>query len=50
VTFLLFSLGITVLAVRLGRQLTPVQNQPALARSRVVAQGGAPVEPVPASV
>ncbi|GAA3766816.1 MFS transporter [Streptomyces chiangmaiensis] len=37
VTFLLFSLGITVLAVRLGRRLTPVQNHPA--RSRVVAQG-----------
>ncbi|MFF3612248.1 MFS transporter [Streptomyces sp. NPDC002580] len=48
--FLVFSLGITVLAVRLGRQLTPVQNQPALARSRVVAQGGAPLEPVPAGV
>ncbi|MEU8791950.1 MFS transporter [Streptomyces sp. NPDC048643] len=49
VVFLLFSLGITVLAVRLGRQLTPVQNQPWLARSRVVAQGGAPAEPVRAS-
>ncbi|MET7938935.1 MFS transporter [Streptomyces sp. NPDC005302] len=48
VVFLLFSLGITFLAVRLGRQLTPVQNQPWLARSRVVAQGGAPAEPVPA--
>jgi hypothetical protein len=47
VTFLLFSLGITFLAVRLGRQLTPVQNQPSLAKSRVVAQGGAPTEPVP---
>ncbi|MDX3457960.1 MFS transporter [Streptomyces sp. ME02-8801-2C] len=45
VMFLLFSLGISVLAVRLGRQLTPVQNQPYLMRrSRVVAQGGAPVE------
>ncbi|MDH6489032.1 MFS family permease [Streptomyces sp. SAI-127] len=41
VTFLLFSLGITYLAVRLGRQLTPVQNQPSLRKSRVVAQGGA---------
>jgi MFS family permease len=40
VTFLLFSLGITYLAVRLGRQLTPVQNQPSLSRSRVVARGG----------
>ncbi|MEU0950620.1 MFS transporter [Streptomyces canus] len=41
VTFLLFSLGITYLAIRLGRQLTPVQNQPSLRKSRVVAQGGA---------
>lgn len=39
VTFLLFSLGITYLAVRLGRQLTAVQDQPWLGRSRVVAQG-----------
>ncbi|MFI6341032.1 MFS transporter [Streptomyces sp. NPDC050535] len=46
VTFLLFSLGITFLAIRLGRQLTPVQNQPSLARSRVVAQGGATAAPV----
>ncbi|AJE41397.1 MFS transporter [Streptomyces nodosus] len=46
VTFLLFSLGITVLALRLGRLLTPLQNQPSTARSRVVAQGGAPAEPV----
>ncbi|WP_257153922.1 MFS transporter [Streptomyces lunaelactis] len=38
-TFVLFSLGITVLALRLGKQLTPVQNQPSLAaKSRVVAQ------------
>ena len=39
VTFVLFSLGITVLALRLGRQLTPVQDQPSLevAPSRVVA-------------
>ncbi|BCL29103.1 MFS transporter [Streptomyces aurantiacus] len=44
VTFLLFSLGITFLAVRLGRQLTPVQNQPSLAKSRVVVRGGAPAE------
>ncbi|MEU7720538.1 MFS transporter [Streptomyces tibetensis] len=43
VAFLVFSLGITVLAVRLGRQLTDVQDQPWLARSRVVARGGAPV-------
>ncbi|MGW5097970.1 MFS transporter [Streptomyces nodosus] len=46
VTFLLFSLGITVLALRLGRLLTPLQNQPSMARSRVVAQGGTPAEPV----
>lgn len=39
VTFVLFSLGITVLALRLGRRLTPVQDQPSLADvpSRVVA-------------
>ncbi|MBA2950022.1 MFS transporter [Streptomyces himalayensis] len=47
VTFLLFSLGITVLALRLGRRLAPGQDQPSLARARVVAQGGAPAEPVP---
>ncbi|MEV8318127.1 MFS transporter [Streptomyces sp. NPDC059900] len=47
VTFLLFSLGITVLAVRLGRRLTPLQNQPYVAKSRVVAQGTP--EPVPAN-
>ncbi len=46
VVFLLFSLGITVLALRLGRQLTAVQDQPSAAGSRVVAQGGA--EPAPA--
>ncbi|MFE7277946.1 MFS transporter [Streptomyces sp. NPDC057623] len=39
VTFLLFSLGITYLAVRLGRELTAVQDQPWLGKSRVVAQG-----------
>ncbi|MFF2778720.1 MFS transporter [Streptomyces sp. NPDC058052] len=40
VTFVLFSLLVTVLAVRLGKQLTPVQNQPSLATkpSRIVAQ------------
>ncbi len=47
VTFLLISLGMTVLALRLGRQLTPVQNQPSLAGSRVVTQGGTPAEPAP---
>ncbi|MDH6569352.1 MFS family permease [Streptomyces sp. SAI-117] len=48
VTFLLFSLGITYLALRLGRQLTPVQNQPSLRKSRVVAQGGAQSESIAA--
>ncbi|MFG2473173.1 MFS transporter [Streptomyces canus] len=48
VTFLLFSLGITYLAIRLGRQLTAVQNQPSLRKSRVVAQGGATSESVAA--
>ncbi|MFF4246280.1 MFS transporter [Streptomyces sp. NPDC001822] len=39
VTFVLFSLGITVLALKLGRRLTPVQDNPSLAAqpSRVVA-------------
>ncbi len=49
VTFLLFSLGITLLALRLGRQLTTAQDHPALARSRVVASGGAAqADPAPA--
>ncbi|MFJ7078677.1 MFS transporter [Streptomyces sp. NPDC098781] len=39
VTFLLFSLGITYLALRLGRELTAVQDRPWLGKSRVVAQG-----------
>ncbi|MGW5610501.1 MFS transporter [Streptomyces sp. NPDC003753] len=47
-TFLLCSLGITVLAVRLGRLLTPAQNRPSLGRSRVVAQGGTSAEPASA--
>ncbi|BBC34443.1 uncharacterized protein SGFS_057370 [Streptomyces graminofaciens] len=46
VLFLLFSLGISVLAVRLGRELTAVQDQPSLGRGRVVARGGATTEPV----
>ncbi|MDO0913721.1 MFS transporter [Streptomyces sp. DT2A-34] len=41
VTFLVFSLGITYLAVRLGRRLSAVQDQPWLGKSRVVAQGAA---------
>ncbi|MEU7414922.1 MULTISPECIES: MFS transporter [Streptomyces] len=49
VTFLLFSLGITFLALRLGRRLTAVQDRPWPARgTRVVTRGGAPAEPVPA--
>ncbi|WP_199566416.1 MFS transporter [Streptomyces corynorhini] len=39
VTFVLFSLSITVLALRLGRRLTPVQDRPSLlSASRVVAR------------
>lgn len=38
VTFVLFSLAVTVLALRLGKRLTPVQDQPSLAYSRVVMQ------------
>ncbi|MER7738347.1 MFS transporter [Streptomyces sp. NPDC096538] len=45
VVFVLFSLGITLLALRLGRQLTEVQDHPSMARSRVVAQGGAEQAP-----
>ncbi|MGV9241566.1 MFS transporter, partial [Streptomyces nigra] len=41
VTFALFSLGVTWLALRLGRRLTVAQDQPWLHRSRVVAQGTA---------
>ncbi|MGA5079260.1 MFS transporter [Streptomyces griseoincarnatus] len=48
VVFLLFSLGITVLALRLGRRLTAVQDQPSAAGSRVLAQGGAETAPAPA--
>ncbi len=48
VTFLLFSLGISLLAIRLGRRLTVAQDQPSLARSLVVARGGASAEPVAA--
>jgi len=45
VTFFLFSLGISLLAVRLGRQLSAVQDQPWRAKgSLVVARGS--VEPV----
>ena len=41
VTFLVFSLGISWLAVRLGRELTAVQDRPWLGKSRVVARGSA---------
>lgn len=48
VTFVLFSLGITVVALKLGRQLTPVQDKPSLvtAPSRVVAVSLPESEPV----
>ncbi|MFK4146285.1 MFS transporter [Streptomyces sp. NPDC004065] len=45
-TFLVFSVGISVLALRLGRRLTVAQDHPWAARSRVVARGG----PVPGTV
>lgn len=41
--FVLASLGIAGLALRLGKQLTPVQDNPSL-ESRVVAQGGPAVK------
>ncbi|MET7286936.1 MFS transporter [Streptomyces sp. NPDC005573] len=48
VTFLVFSLAISVLALRLGRRLAPAHDQPwAVSQSRVVARGGA-AEPVAA--
>ncbi|MFH8219203.1 MFS transporter [Streptomyces sp. NPDC018057] len=50
VTFLLFSLGISVLALRLGRGLSSAQDHPWAARTRVVARGGAAAEPVTAEV
>ncbi|OIJ92092.1 MFS transporter [Streptomyces colonosanans] len=49
VTFLLCSLGITVLALRLGRHLTPAQDHPSSAKSRVVTQGTAGL-PDPAEI
>ncbi|WP_329422869.1 MFS transporter [Streptomyces sp. NBC_01693] len=50
VTFVLFSLGITVLALKLGRRLAPVQDKPSLAAvpSRVVAVSLPESEPVTA--
>ncbi|MEU9064835.1 MFS transporter [Streptomyces sp. NPDC048430] len=52
VTFVLFSLGITVLALKLGRHLTPVQDKPSLETvpSRVVAVSLPESEPVTAPV
>ncbi|CAL9525554.1 hypothetical protein SUDANB145_03917 [Streptomyces sp. enrichment culture] len=45
VVFLLISLVMSVLAVRMGRALTPVQDRPWLLRTtRVVRQGGAPAD------
>jgi hypothetical protein len=44
VTFLLFSLVITVLAIGLGRRLAPVQDRPSLVKSRIVAAGGPSAE------
>lgn len=50
VTFVLFSLGITVLALKLGRQLTPAQDAPlATVPSRVVAVSLPGTEPAAAS-
>ncbi|MER7665248.1 MULTISPECIES: MFS transporter [unclassified Streptomyces] len=46
VTFVLFSLGISVLALRLGKQLTPVQDKPALASTSRVVAVHKPAEPV----
>ncbi|MFJ2736917.1 MFS transporter [Streptomyces sp. NPDC087317] len=46
VTFLVFSLLITVLALRLGRGLSAAQDHPWAARSRVVARSGVAAEPV----
>ncbi len=47
VTFLLVSLGISALAIRLGRHLSPAQDRPWHHRTRVIARGPAP-EPVTA--
>ncbi|MFE7131802.1 MFS transporter [Streptomyces sp. NPDC057638] len=50
VTFILFSLAITVLAIRMGRELTPVQNQPFLATQTRVIAVHKPAEQVEAAV
>lgn len=50
VVFVLFSLGITVLAMRLGRRLTPAQNHPWAEKKSLVVRESAPVEvPVPSN-
>lgn len=48
VVFVLFSLGITFLAIRLGKKLTPAQNHPYLHRGSRVVESGEPAKPVPA--
>ncbi|MFE9800299.1 MFS transporter [Streptomyces goshikiensis] len=40
-TFIVVSLGIAALALRLGKQLSPAQDSPSLVGSRIVAQGPA---------
>lgn len=40
-TFVVVSLGIAALALRLGKQLSPAQDNPSLVGSRIVAQGPA---------
>ncbi|WP_415947297.1 MDR family MFS transporter [Streptomyces sp. KLOTTS4A1] len=44
VTFILFSLGITVLAVKLGKKLTPVQNNPWAVRQAAARAQAEPVD------
>lgn len=39
VTFILFSLGISLLALRLGRVLLPLQDRPYAPKSRIIAEG-----------
>ncbi|WP_328303891.1 MFS transporter [Streptomyces sp. NBC_00435] len=47
--FVVVSLGIAGLALRLGKQLTPLQDNPSLARSTVVAGSAGPAEPAKVS-
>ncbi|WP_424215472.1 MFS transporter [Streptomyces sp. BI20] len=46
-TFIVFSLGISWLALRLGRQLTPGQDNPSLVRTTISVGGGAPQTAAP---